>query len=101
MTEIEDGAALLAKVDEERERARKEGGRAGPKPGRATTPDARLVARVCAALGVPRARLLPSLGYKPTWGGLSRCNGPDAVPLTEQTRERLRALLEGAKSRAE
>lgn len=69
----------------------------GRPSGRATTPDARLVARVCTALGLSRTALLVRLGYAKTSGALSRCNGPRAVPLTEQAREQLRALLEEAR----
>lgn len=76
---------------------RERGARTGRPPVSPATPDARLVAHVCAVLCCSRVELAHLLQYQDNGATLSRCNGARAVPLTEEARADLRALLEEAR----
>lgn len=88
---VVDLPALLARVAALEEAA---AGRArlGRRPLPPATPDARLVARVCAATGMTRGRLADAIGLSFDGGSMSK-------PLSEGSRAKLRDMLREAGER--
>ena len=88
-----ENAALRARVAAlEGDAARRKSLGRPPQP--ATSPDGRLIARVCRRLGIRRRELAERLGVAAPL--LSRVNGADGHPLAERHRVAMRAMLAAA-----